>query len=1303
MQAAQRQTASRAMRLFMALAIAAGLIPLTSFACSRQAYADTSWLSVGRNVYYDNYNTTRFSDGNGWTAYCAQPSKPTPASGAYQKLSLRDVYEGVSSVESPTAVLYFGYGGPGFDPAMWPSTWYDGSPMTDDDYYAITHILVADRMYGDAEAALTGCSTAFRQYYGYFCQGQEWWVRYVSMGESANPDGTYLRMIAAWQALPGSARKAYVDSCYALRTGKTQNIVVTCPHKPTGSLELQKTSTNPSLTEGNACYSLAGATYGVYRDSACASEAATITTNADGGARAEGLAVGTYYVREKAPSEGYALDSATHEVRISGGQTTRLDVGEIPQSSPADLWLAKADLETRASLSQGAATLENAQFSVRYFDGYYNTPAQAEASGALTATWLVSTDESGRAPLGNARTSSGKSLPRNSRGQAAIPLGTVLIQEVKAPEGYLANDGEVIVRHVTSEGIGEDVRTYRAPTVSEQAIRGGVSVEKRDAESRLLTPLGAASIDGTTFAVTNKSARAVYVNGTWREPGEVVATIVAHGGVAATAADALPYGTYAVKEMAAGTGYLPTDQAERTFAIRDEGAIVALGASGSSDGAAYDQVKRGDLEFVKTRESDQKRLSGIPFKITSQTTGEWHVIVTDDNGEAKTSAAWNAHATRANANDAALNADGTVDEAKLDASAGVWFGLTSTGSLTKADDSLSALPYDVYTVEELPVAANEHLELVELADVAIARDGYSVNLGTLDDQSAGEVSISTAARDALDGDKVLLGAADARVIDRVAYGGLTAGKPYVLTGTLMDKATGEAVLDADGQPVTASRELTPEKTTGYAELAFTFDALALGGRDLVCFEQIAAAEAPGTAIAAHEDLDDYEQTIRVEAPAISTKAVDMQDGDGTASADVDAAIIDTVSYRNLVADGRAYVLRGTLMDKGTGSAYLDADGNEATAQVEFTPEEPSGTVEVAFAFNAAGQGGAQVVGFEELRQGERVLATHADLENAAQTIELESPAVSTTAADAADGDHLVCADPESSVIDTVAYEGLVPGKEYVACGTLMAAGEGAGDTPDVSGSPEVTPLLDASGAPVVGSTAFTPEAPSGTVEVAFDFDSTGLSGRCLVAFEKLTRNGVEVASHEDPADERQRVEVVAPRLETEATDAADFDHEIAAKGEAAVVDAVTYENLVPGKEYRLRGTVMDKDAGKELAVSGRIVQEELSFIPEEPSGVISLTFAFDASDLAGKTLVAFEKLSREGEVVAEHADLESESQTVSAGSAEEGHEAAVASPPPPGSLPRTGDSSRPFQLAAALAAVAGVTLVAARIRSRRQR
>ncbi len=120
-----------------------------------------------------------------------------------------------------------------------------------------------------------------------------------------------------------------------------------------------------------------------------------------------------------------------------------------------------------------------------------------------------------------------------------------------------------------------------------------------------------------------------------------------------------------------------------------------------SDAAPHNQVKRGDLELVKARESDQHRLGNIPFRITSQTTGENHVFVTDINGEAKTEAAWNPHTQRTNANDAAVAADGTVDESKLDPEAGVWFGLTQEGWSVKPNDNLGALPYDTYQVDEL--------------------------------------------------------------------------------------------------------------------------------------------------------------------------------------------------------------------------------------------------------------------------------------------------------------------------------------------------------------------------------------------------------------------------------------------------------------------------------------------------------------------------------------------------------------------------------------------------------------------------
>lgn len=1587
MQQAQQRKLPKAVKLLLALLLAAGLIPLANFACTNEAYAETAWLSVGRNVYYDNYSTTYFSDGNGWVAYCAQPSRATPASGTYTKMSLRDAYQGGSGVGSPAAVMYFGYGGPGFDPSMWPSTWYNGASMTNDNYYAITHILIADRMYWDAEAALTGCSAAFRQYYGYYCQGQEWWVDYVGMGSSANNNAVYMRMIAAWQALPSSVRNAYIDSCYALSTGGfTQNIVVACPNEPTGSLELQKSSANSSITSGNACYTLEGATYGIYRDKTCTSQVASFSTNAEGTARADDLAIGTYYVKEISASSGYALDDTVYSAAVSGGKVTYLNVEETPQSNAVSLWLSKKDADTNTSSPQGDATLGGAQFSIRYYDGYYQTAGEAEASGQATCAWVVRTDESGRACPSESYTLWGSNLLYNSGGSIVVPLGTVLVQETKAPAGYLAEANTVHVIQVTSQGSSEEVGTYNAPTISEQVIRGGVempkldydyqsstpqgdatldgaqftianasahsvvvdgteyapgedvmtiatsqgvaattsnalpygsytlretaapdgynltqetwrfsirengvvvtptkiadmidnavvrggvSIEKRDLESQLSTPLGAASLDKTTFEITNLSDHAVVVDGISYAPGSVVTTIQSQGAAASTAADTLPYGTYSITEVSAGEGYLLTDSVARVFEIREGGTMVYLNQEGSSDDAAYNQVKRGDIKLVKARESDQARLGGIPFKITSRTTGEWHIIVTDENGEAKTSAEWNAHTAQTNANDSALLADGTIDESKLNAAAGVWFGLTAEGSLTSPNDALGALPYDTYLVEELRVQANEHLELIALDNVTITRDGYVVDLGTLDDQPLGEASLSTSARDASDGDKTVFAAPDATIVDRVEYTGLTIGVDYVLTGTLMNKETGEPCRDADGNPISASKQFTPEKTSGYEELSFTFDALDLNGSSVVCFETLCAADT-GTEIAAHRDWNDYEQTVRVQAPAIGTKAADGFDGDATAVADLDTCITDTVSYRNLAADGRTYTLTGTLMDKTTGAAYLDAEGNEVTASAEFTPEEPSGSTDVTFRFNAAGQSSTSLVVFEELSWEGRMLATHADLDSATQTVELISPEVSTCAIDGIDADKIIAADPESSVTDNLSYRNVVPGRtyavegsimvlssndegdvvatpllnnegmpvtsatsftpdapegtiemsfgfdstslgecklvvyerimregtvvashedpldeaqtvqvkspriatyaadgadndmvvfadpqavivdevalsglatgcDYVVRGTLMqvkpsseegveagasgadaGAGEGvnagtnAGADTDAGANAntgegvnadadanananadeatlEVTPVLDEAGNPLTSLQAFTALAPAQTIEVAFEFDAVSPGEGKIVVYEELLRNDVVVAAHQDPTDEEQTVQVETPAISTEATDAADFDHALAAADEATIVDTVTYENLVVGKEYRLHGTIMDKDTGKELVVDNCVVEAETLFIPVEPTGSIQLEFTFDARELAGKTLVAFEDLSREGKTVALHADLSDEDQSVLV---EEDRPAATVDEPA-SSMPKTGDVLAPLCAAAAIIAGVGAAVTAA--------
>ncbi len=117
-------------------------------------------------------------------------------------------------------------------------------------------------------------------------------------------------------------------------------------------------------------------------------------------------------------------------------------------------------------------------------------------------------------------------------------------------------------------------------------IRGGVSIEKRDEESQLLTPLGAASLDGCVFAITNKSAHAVVVDGTLYAPGDVCKTVIVENGVASTQETALPRGSYAIQEISAGEGYLPPTSNRTCSPSSKNGAVISLDTGGSHDDAA---------------------------------------------------------------------------------------------------------------------------------------------------------------------------------------------------------------------------------------------------------------------------------------------------------------------------------------------------------------------------------------------------------------------------------------------------------------------------------------------------------------------------------------------------------------------------------------------------------------------------------------------------------------------------------------------------------------------------------------------
>ena len=231
-------------------------------------------------------------------------------------------------------------------------------------------------------------------------------------------------------------------------------------------------------------------------------------------------------------------------------------------------------------------------------------------------------------------------------------------------------------------------------------------------------------------------------------------------------------------------------------------------------------------------------------------------------------------------------------------------------------------------------------------------------------------------------------------------------------------------------------------------------------------------------------------------------------------------------YKNLVP-GREYTVKGKLMLKSTGDPLLNENGKEYTAETKFTPDGTYGTVDVTFTFDATDLDGESVVVFETLYRGGTKICAHADIDDEGQTVEFAKPSIGTTAKDGIDGDQQAVIDPEAVIVDTVAYTGLIPGKEYTVKGKLM--------------DKETGEALKVDGKAVTAEATFTPDHPSGTVDVTFEFDASALAGKKVVAFETLYRLGKKVCAHADIDDEGQTVEFTKPSIGTTAKDGVDGD------------------------------------------------------------------------------------------------------------------------------------------------------------------
>ncbi len=346
------------------------------------------------------------------------------------------------------------------------------------------------------------------------------------------------------------------------------------------------------------------------------------------------------------------------------------------------------------------------------------------------------------------------------------------------------------------------------------------------------------------------------------------------------------------------------------------------------------------------------------------------------------------------------------------------------------------------------------------------------------------------------------------------------------------------------------------------------------------------------------------------------------------------SILDTISYKNL-AVGTEYRASGVLVD--TSGNPIQVDGKNVTAEKTFTPESPNGEVQIVFVLDASSLAGKSVVAYEKVYLASGgLVASHEDPNDQNQTVSFLSPNITTSATffDQTKNSHKTSS---TTIIDTVAYSGLIPGKSYTVSGKLMFRGTD-GTAHEV--------MVD--GKPITASTTFTAEQADGTVSLSYTFDATKVAPNSVTVYEILYFGTSLLASHENINDKEQTVYFSNPAIATSAT----FDNggkSYHKTDSVSIIDTVSYSNIKPGETYTVSGVLKYRNADGEaesVLNHGVEVTASETFTPTESSGTVKLTYTFDATSLTTNDITVFETLYLGTDVLATHHDINDQNQTV---------------------------------------------------------
>lgn len=1071
----------------------------------------------------------------------------------------------------------------------------------------------------------------------------------------------------------------YTANYYA--HGSTQRVARFTVTRRTGPLRVTKTSSTIAVTRGKFAYKLSGAKFGVFTDKACKKRYKTVTTDATGSVTITGVPTGKYWVKEEAAPKNYSISStAAKEVTVTKGTTATVSFEDKPQTASAKLTKQTANT---AYGTTGYYDLKGATYGLWEDRWSITNGSDGKAGTADDVLWGVNSSSADLRGVYEITTASGYCFALDAN-QNKKTAGTKI-------DVYPGN-GTESQRWRLIKASGQGASSYYIENVT-SGLRIGTSgkktangtnvclVKAANSDKTQIWDVVAASSPKGTYVIKNRAntrvaltvpdgkptntpqLKVMTANGaaaqSWKLRSTLVARATTNSKGEMTFSNLIPEHTYYAREITPPTsgGY------KMNYAV----ITVKAGAAGKSVSVTTkdNPVPPPTVTIGTKAVTGGKKTIPVP---TSKTVTITDTVSYSFSGTLPKSKFTIKGTVMDKATKKALDAGGKAVTATA----------TFTPKSAKGTCNVSfSVPTSAIEGGRTLVVYEELWGRMTSSDKSDKKVAEHKDLNDADqtvtftDNSKTQVSISTTAT--VSGKKAMAipdGAETVTVKDVVSYKFTMSGSAklpttqFTISGTLMDKATKQPFVAGDKQ-ITATDTFVPDAATGTRTLEFVVPVASIDKTtSLVVFEEMTGRLDGATQdgkVAEHKNINDSNQTVKLTIspkPELSIRTIATVDGRHDASTESMAGdtvtITDRVMYEfdlnSAPLPQRTFHVRGTLMDKTTGERITNND-QPVEAQAEFTPSQETGETQVTFVVPKAAVVGKHVVVFESvydsLAEGVDAVAED-DLQNMDQTVSF--PTMGTTATDASTGGHQALAASGTTVRidDVVAYSGLTPGNSYQVAGTLRY--KESGEAVKVDGND------------VTATQAFTADASSGTVTVTFSVPAELVAGHTVVAFEQLLSDGTEVAAHADINDIEQSVTYEkpgTPRIGTQARDAMTGGHSgIVASDTVVIADEVAYEDLTPGNQYWLAGTLMDMASKSPILVKAdngteTQVTATSGFEASDKSGTTTMEFSVPSEAVVGKSVVVFERLydeepTEEGATpIATHEDIGDAAQTVS--------------------------------------------------------